>query len=43
VLPLFKNETLKPVISNVFKMTEARAAFEAMASNLTFGKTILTW
>lgn len=43
VLPLFKSEKLKPVISNVYKMTEARAAFEAMASNQTFGKVILTW
>lgn len=43
LLPLFKARKLKAVVSAVRPMTEARAAFEAMASNETYGKTVLTW
>lgn len=43
VVPLFKKGKLKAVVSDVKKMTEAKAAFEAMASNDTYGKTVLTW
>jgi NADPH:quinone reductase-like Zn-dependent oxidoreductase len=43
LLPLFKKGTLKAVVSRVRPMTEAVQAFEQMASNETFGKTVLTW
>jgi NADPH:quinone reductase-like Zn-dependent oxidoreductase len=43
LLPLFKKGKLKAVVSQVMPMTDAKAAFEAMASNETFGKIVLTW
>ncbi len=43
LVPLFKKRKLKAVVSDVRPMTEAVKAFEAMAANETYGKTVLTW
>ncbi|MBK7860709.1 MAG: NAD(P)H-quinone oxidoreductase [Archangiaceae bacterium] len=43
LLPLFKQGHLKAEVGVVKPFSEARAAFEAMASNDTYGKTVLTW
>ncbi len=43
LLPLFKKGKLKAVVSQVRPMSEAVQAFEQMASNDTYGKTVLTW
>lgn len=43
LLPLFKKGKLKAVVTQVRPMTEAVQAFEQMAGNDTFGKTVLTW
>lgn len=43
IVPLFKKGKLKAVVSDVKPMTEAVQAFEAMAANETYGKTVLTW
>jgi NADPH:quinone reductase len=43
LLPLFKKGKLKAVVSSVRPMAEAVQAFEQMAGNDTFGKTVLTW
>ncbi|MBL8955468.1 MAG: NAD(P)H-quinone oxidoreductase [Myxococcaceae bacterium] len=43
LLPLFKKGTLKAVVSSVRPMADAVQAFEQMAGNDTFGKTVLTW
>jgi len=43
LLPLFKRGKLKAVVSRVRPMSEAVQAFEQMAANDTFGKTVLTW
>jgi putative PIG3 family NAD(P)H quinone oxidoreductase len=43
VVPLFKKKKLKPVVTQTKPMTEVTKAFESMANNETFGKTVLTW
>jgi NADPH:quinone reductase-like Zn-dependent oxidoreductase len=43
IVPLFKRGKLKAIVSGVRPMAEAVQAFEAMAKNETFGKTVLTW
>lgn len=43
IMPLFKKGKLHAVVGEVRPMTDARAAFEAMANNDTYGKTVLTW
>jgi NADPH2:quinone reductase len=41
VVPLLASGTLRPVIDRVFPLEEAEAAYDALASNETFGKIVL--
>lgn len=43
IVPLLKKGKLKAVVSQVRPMTQAVQAFEQMAANETYGKTVLTW
>jgi putative PIG3 family NAD(P)H quinone oxidoreductase len=43
VLPLFDRGSLYPVLDAVLPFPDARAAFERMQSNASFGKIVLQW
>jgi putative PIG3 family NAD(P)H quinone oxidoreductase len=43
VVPLFKKKKLKAVVTQLKPMSEVAKAFEQLANNETFGKTVLTW
>ncbi|WP_368734948.1 zinc-binding dehydrogenase [Pantoea sp. GbtcB22] len=40
-MPLLANGEVRPVIDNVFKMEDVRAAHERIESNESFGKVVL--
>ncbi len=41
VIPLFESGVLRPIVDQVFKLTDIRAAHERLASNATFGKVVV--
>jgi len=43
VVTRLKTGKVKSMVDKVLPMSEAQAAFTSMASNDTFGKTVLTW
>jgi putative PIG3 family NAD(P)H quinone oxidoreductase len=43
ILPMFADGTLRPVVDRVVPMREIDAAYQALASNETFGKIVLRW
>jgi len=42
VLPLLERQTVRPVVDRVFSLDDISAAHEALESNQTFGKVVLT-
>jgi putative PIG3 family NAD(P)H quinone oxidoreductase len=43
VLPHLASGRLRPLVDQVFPMTDAAHAYELMAGNTTFGKVVLVW